>query len=121
MLPVVAGRVATTRQILAYGAALVLVSMLPWALGFAGILYGVTALISGTILFALAYQLIRSREADRRAAHRLFAFSISYLFVLFAALLVEHASQTRGSAQTELLASPVRAAVNVTPARADEV
>jgi protoheme IX farnesyltransferase len=129
MLPVVAGRAATTRQILAYGAALVPASMLPWALGFSGILYGATALISGTILVGLAFQLSRSRQADRHTAHRLFAFSISYLFVLFAALLVDHVSMLSsrgaqtggGSAQPELLPSPVRAAVNVIPASADEV
>ena len=37
-------------------------------------------------------RLSRSREADRRAAHRLFVFSIVYLFVLFAALLADHSS-----------------------------
>jgi protoheme IX farnesyltransferase len=40
-----------------------------------------------TILMALALQLRRSSEADRRAPHRLFEFSLVYLFVLFAALL----------------------------------
>jgi protoheme IX farnesyltransferase len=121
MLPVVAGRAATTRQILAYSVALLPASMLPWALGFAGIVYGAAALICGTILFALAYQLSRSREADRRAAHRLFVFSISYLFVLFAALLADHSASllsSRGarsggaSAQIELLSCPVRTAFN---------
>jgi heme o synthase len=38
----------------------------------------------------LAWQLCRAGEADRRAAHRLFAFSIVYLFVLFAALLASN-------------------------------
>jgi heme o synthase len=38
----------------------------------------------------LAFQLHRNHEADRPAAHRLFVFSISYLFLLFAALLVDH-------------------------------
>src|SRR5882724_6623278 len=45
MLPVVAGRAATTRQILIYSALLVQSSVLPWALGFAGTVYGVTVLI----------------------------------------------------------------------------
>jgi heme o synthase len=90
MLPVVAGRAATSRQILDYSAALVPISMLPCGLGFAGIIYGATALVSGAIFILLAFRLSRSREGDRRAAHRLFAFSISYLFVLFAALLADH-------------------------------
>ena len=89
MLPVVAGRAATTRQILIYSALLVPVSLLPWALGFAGTIYGAAAAVCGAIFVALALQLARSREADRQAAHRLFAFSIVYLFVLFAALLAD--------------------------------
>src|SRR5580692_8115148 len=72
MLPVVAGRAATTRQILIYSVALLPVSMLPWVLGFAGIIYGAIALVGGTVLIGLAFQLSRSPEADRRAAHRLF-------------------------------------------------
>src|SRR5712671_3541156 len=40
MLPVVAGRAATTRQILIYSGLLVLASELPWVLGFAGTIYG---------------------------------------------------------------------------------
>jgi protoheme IX farnesyltransferase len=46
--------------------------------------------ICGALFLLLARQLNRSIEADRRAAHRLFVFSIFYLFVLFAALLVDH-------------------------------
>jgi protoheme IX farnesyltransferase len=89
MLPVVAGRAATTRQILIYSGLLVIASELPWALGFAGAIYGVIAAACGGLLLLLAYRLNKS-GTDRRAAHRLFLFSISYLFVLFAALLVEH-------------------------------
>ena len=47
MLPVVAGRSATTRQILVYSVLLVPTSLLPWALGFAGSLYGATAALCG--------------------------------------------------------------------------
>src|SRR5580693_7488908 len=88
MLPVVAGRAATTRQILIYSGLLVLASELPWMLGFAGTIYGATAAISGVLFLMLAFQLNRSIEADRRTAHRLFVFSIFFLFVLFAAFLL---------------------------------
>jgi protoheme IX farnesyltransferase len=87
MLPVVAGRAATTRQILIYSILLFPISLLPWALGFAGAIYGVTAAVCGATFMALALRLVRSRAADRRPARRLFAFSILYLFMLFAALL----------------------------------
>jgi len=88
MLPVVAGRPATTRQILIYGTLPAPTSLLPWALGYAGTLYGVVALACGAIFLALAWQLHGSQEIDRIAPQRLFLFSISYLFLLFAALLV---------------------------------
>jgi protoheme IX farnesyltransferase len=89
MLPVVAGRAATTRQILIYSGLLVLASGLPWGLGFVGAIYGVIVAVCGALFLLLAHQLNRS-GADRRAAHRLFLFSIFYLFALFAALLIDH-------------------------------
>ena len=122
MLPVVAGRAATTRQILIYSGFLVLASELPWALGFAGTVYGAIAAICGLLFLLLALQLNRSIGADRRAAHRLFVFSISYLFVLFATLLVDHGGgslspmrsspggRTVGSVDAELLPGAVRSA-----------
>jgi protoheme IX farnesyltransferase len=90
MLPVVAGRVATTRQILIYSSLMVMASELPWVPGFAGAVYGAIAALCGTLFLLLAWRLNGSIETDRRAAHRLFVFSIVYLFVLFAALLVDH-------------------------------
>src|SRR6476469_4949798 len=90
MLPVVAGRAATTRQILIYSGLLALASELPWLLGFAGTVYGTIAAVCGVLFLLLARQLNRSTEVDRRTAHKLFVFSISYLFALFAALLIDH-------------------------------
>jgi protoheme IX farnesyltransferase len=87
MLPVIAGRTATTRQILIYSILLVAASMLPWALGIAGAIYGVAAVACGGIFVGLAWQLRKSAQTDRQAAQRLFAFSIFYLFILFATLL----------------------------------
>src|SRR4029077_2307333 len=57
MMPVVAGRAATTRQILIYSILLAPVSLLPWILGFAGPIYGATAAICGAILVVLALRL----------------------------------------------------------------
>jgi protoheme IX farnesyltransferase len=86
MLPVVAGIAATRRQILIYTILLLPASLLPWVLGFAGPIYGAMAVACGAILYLLALRL-GTDSSDRKAAHRLFAFSIVYLFVLFAALL----------------------------------
>jgi protoheme IX farnesyltransferase len=134
MLPVVAGRAATTRQILIYSVVLLPISLLPWGFGFAGPIYGLAAAICGVILVGLAWQLDRSRHADRGAAHRLFGFSILYLFVLFAALLagsgndrwpskfsLRDAPTDVGAAQADPLPRPVRAAASAIRVRTDEV
>jgi heme o synthase len=91
MLPVVAGARETRRQILAYSAILVPVGTAPWLLGYAQAFYGATALAAGACMVAFAWRLCveGGGKGGERAAHRLFAFSIVYLFLLFAALLVE--------------------------------
>jgi protoheme IX farnesyltransferase len=91
MLPVVAGAAETRWQILLYSIVLVPIGAAPWLLGYADAVYGVTALVAGAVMVALAWQVRRQCEGPQaeRAAHRLFAFSILYLFVLFAVLLVE--------------------------------
>ncbi len=89
MLPVVAGDANTRRQILLYTLILVPLGIAPWPLGFAGALYGVTAIGTGAVMVALAWQVLRERRPVERASRHLFAFSILYLFLLFAVLLVE--------------------------------
>jgi protoheme IX farnesyltransferase len=91
MLPVVAGERETRRQILLYTLVLVPLGVAPWALGFAGMLYGVVALVTGAAMLVLALR-VRAEQGsrDNKASKHLFAFSILYLFLLFAALLVEH-------------------------------
>jgi heme o synthase len=91
MLPVVAGADATRRQIVIYTALLVIVAFVPALLNLGGAFYALAAIVAGGILLSLALTVHRvreGREADR-AAKRLFAYSIFYLFVLFAVLLLE--------------------------------
>ncbi|MCP4381145.1 MAG: protoheme IX farnesyltransferase [Hyphomicrobiales bacterium] len=91
MLPVVAGAAATRRQILLYSVVLAVAALAPVAMGFAGLAYGVVAAIAGTAFVGFAVRVFRSQAdaAGERAAHELFAYSILYLFVLFAVLLAE--------------------------------
>jgi len=89
MLPVVAGPEETRRQILLYSIVLMPVGAAPWLLGYAGTLYGVTALAAGATMVALSWRLRIARANADKPAMQLFAFSILYLFVLFAVLLVE--------------------------------
>jgi protoheme IX farnesyltransferase len=89
MLPVVAGRTKTRRQILLYTLLLVPTSLLPWAAGFVGATYGVFATLAGGRIILLAWRLQTEDTKRERAAKRLFAFSIAYLFALFAMLLLD--------------------------------
>ena len=89
MLPVVAGDLTARRQILRYTMILTPLGIAPWALGFAGPLYGLTAAAAGAIMMVLAWQVFCERRPAERASKQLFAFSILYLFLLFAVLLVE--------------------------------
>jgi protoheme IX farnesyltransferase len=92
MLPVVAGEAATRSQILIYAALMAITGVVPSVLGFAGHAYAAIATVLGIAFVALSIRLYRDREGPsaRRAAGQLFAFSIFYLFALYAALLVEH-------------------------------
>jgi protoheme IX farnesyltransferase len=89
MLPVVAGELNTRWQILAYTLILVPIGIAPFVLGFAGPIYGVVAAVTGALMLLLAIQVLRERPPVERASRNLFAFSILYLFLLFAVLLVE--------------------------------
>jgi protoheme IX farnesyltransferase len=91
MLPVVAGPDETRKQIVVYSALLVPLALVPSFMGFGGPFYTLAAIGSGAVFLALALNVYRLREgrAADRAAKQLFAFSILYLFGLFAALLAE--------------------------------
>ena len=93
MLPVVAGRLETCKQILIYTVIMIPVTLAPWLMGFASVYYGVSAAVLGLIFAVFALRVWQSRNlsgenADRPARH-LFAYSILYLMLLFTALLAE--------------------------------
>ncbi len=88
MLPVTAGEAETRRQIVVYTLATVACSGLPVALGFGGIAYALVAALAG-LGFIHAALAVARRAGDHKAALKLFAFSIFYLFALFAAFLAE--------------------------------
>ncbi len=93
MLPVVAGAAETRRQIWLYSLVLVPLAVLPFAVGLGGIAYAIASVGLGAAFLYFAWRvrtITEGREADT-AARRLFAFSILYLFLLFAVLLGEHA------------------------------
>ena len=97
MLPVTHGAKATRLQILLYTILLVPIGLAPVFTGLGGWIY---AIVAGALGLAFLYGAIKvfrgtagdadAPGGDMKTAKRLFLFSILYLFVLFAALLVEH-------------------------------
>ena len=110
MMPVVKGPKSTRRQILAYSFILVPVGIAPALTGLGGSLYLGTSVAGGLVFLGLAIRLAFSHAGDgepgatglyavkpgAREARDLFAFSIFYLFALFAALLAEHGWKALG-------------------------
>ncbi len=92
MMPVVRGEKSTRRQIVAYCVALVPVAGAPWAIGGTGPVYGIAALALTLAFLALSLP-VGMRQAvpgdGMRPEKRLFAFSVFYLFALFAALVAD--------------------------------
>ena len=87
MLPVVAGERATKIQMLVYAVLLVPVSLAPTLLGAVGWLYGASAVaLSALFVFASVRVLVTE---NHRPARQMFAYSILYLFLLFALMLAD--------------------------------
>ena len=91
MLPVVAGEQETRRQILIYTLILAPLGVAPWLFGYAGATYGLAALAVGAVMIGLALR-VRAERHGHTASRQMFAFSILYLFLLFAMLLVDRMS-----------------------------
>ncbi|MGA7801249.1 MAG: heme o synthase [Gammaproteobacteria bacterium] len=97
MLPVTHGVERTRREIVNYAVATLAVSLLPALLG-AGALYGAVAAASGIWYLRMTLQLKRMPvgPAMDRYARRVFGASISYLFLLYATLIVAHLATIAG-------------------------
>jgi len=97
MLPVTHGARETRRQIFIYTMLLVPLTLVPWELGLAGNLYGISALVLGVGYLFASWRVLAdvqdqngvSRSKDK-PAKMAFRFSILYLFCLFGALLADH-------------------------------
>jgi len=87
MLPVTYGVAFTRLHILLYTILLVLVTLLPYLTGMSGLIYLAAAVILGAVFIyhAVALKLLASHNPMRT-----FGYSITYLTVLFAALMIDH-------------------------------
>jgi len=93
MMPVVAGEVSTRRQIAIYAALLLPLTLVPWLIGGAGVVYGIAAAVLSTVFLALSVRVgLRRRtgpDDTMGPEKQLFAYSVIYLFALFAALVAD--------------------------------
>jgi protoheme IX farnesyltransferase len=88
MLPVAYSIDFTRLHILLYTILLVIVTLLPYLTGMSGLIYFAAALALGGFFIYHALRLLKNK--DERAPMRTFSFSITYLALLFAALLLDH-------------------------------
>jgi len=97
MLPVTSGAKTTRLHMLLYTIVLAPVGLAPVATGLGGIIYAVIGSLLTLAFLYFAVKVWRSRagepdagDAERKLAMSMFAFSILYLFGVFAALIIEH-------------------------------
>jgi protoheme IX farnesyltransferase len=97
MLPVVNGARTTRWHVLAYTIVLVASSLLPWVLGYSGLIYGVSAVLLGAGFIYVSVRVMFDQQDEKGRsltrdgpARQAFKYSLTYLFILFAALAVDH-------------------------------
>jgi protoheme IX farnesyltransferase len=99
MLPVVAGERVTRNHILIYTVLLAPVAIAPWVIGGTSWIYGSVAVVQSVLFLALALPVGMRERAEEDAMlpeKLLFKFSLYYLFVLFAALVVDRVAFAQG-------------------------
>lgn len=88
MLPVTHGEKFTLLQILLYTIILAIVTMMPFSVGMAGLIYLVVATILNVIF--LYYVVMLYRKYSDKLSMKIFRYSILYLGLIFLALLIDH-------------------------------
>lgn len=85
MLPLTHGETNTRWQMLGYTIALVIVSLLPWFMGYTQAMYLAAATGLGALFTISSIQVLRLKT--RKASQLMFGYSILYLFLIFAFLM----------------------------------
>ena len=89
MLPVVSGIRTTKINIFIYGIILFVISLTPYLFGFLGIIYLLSSIILGSYYVYLCYKLLKETVDEKKIAIKIFLYSILYLFILFAIILID--------------------------------
>ena len=88
MLPVTHGVKFTALHIFLYTILMVLITLLPFATGLSGWFYLASALVLGAVFLYWSVEILRGRNV--KAPMECFKYSITYLLLLFIAMLVDH-------------------------------
>jgi heme o synthase len=88
MLPITHGEAYTRLHILLYTVILFAVTLMPFISGMSGVVYLMSAVLLGAVFLAYAWKIYREYSDD--LARKTFRYSIVYLSLLFAALLIDH-------------------------------
>ena len=87
MLPAVRGAAVTKRHMLIYTLILLPVAVAPWALGYTGMIYGVTAALLSLFFVYTALRVLQ--DATMKSAKLMFGYSVFYLFAIFLAVMID--------------------------------
>ena len=88
MMPVVVGERKTKIQMLVYAILLLPITLAPYFLGYAGMLYGSAAFVLGLFFIFTAIKVLK--DTTYKSAKLMFGYSVFYLFALFLSLMMDH-------------------------------
>jgi len=91
MLPVTSGIKTTKFNILLYALILFPVVVSPYFLNFYGLVYLVPTILLSSYYFYISYKLLKERDPiiEKKLATKLFGYSILFLFMIFALVLID--------------------------------
>lgn len=87
MMPVMKGERYTKIQMLIYTILLFPLTLAPWLMGYAGLVYGVSAIILSGVFIITA--ILTLKDKTHASAKKMFGYSVFYLFALFGALVLD--------------------------------
>ena len=91
MLPITSGVKATKFNIFIYALILFPIVLFPYFLNFSGLIYLIFATALSSYYIFISYLLLREKNSttEKKLAAKLFAYSILYLFLIFALVLID--------------------------------
>ena len=91
MLPITSGVKTTKLNILVYAMILFPIAISPYLLNYSGLTYLFLSVVFSSYYVFISYRLFKSKDSklEKKIASKLFAYSIFYLFIIFASILID--------------------------------